>query len=123
MESGTDGVDTTFFQKVHINILAWHFWRSCRLDPSFIAETSFVKAPLNSRVPSHSHTTPRTHGKGKSREGSLENVSLDIQESLILEDLLFVLMVSVPLASIGRAYGIRTGDRRDVRYFPSRLFD
>lgn len=61
-------------------------------DPSFIAETSFVKAPLNSRVPSHSHMMPRTHGKGKSREESLDSVSLDIQEALILEDLLFVLM-------------------------------
>jgi gamma-tubulin complex component 2 len=62
-------------------------------DPSFIAETSFVKAPLNSRVASNSHnSTQRSRGKGKSKEEALENVSLDIQEAMILEDLLFVLM-------------------------------
>ncbi|KAH9942681.1 Spc98 family-domain-containing protein [Amylocystis lapponica] len=65
-----------------------------RDEPSFIAETSFVRAPLNSRVPSGA--VPRdkdwSKGKGKAREGSLAGVPIDIQEALILEDLLFVLM-------------------------------
>ncbi|KAF8918290.1 Spc98 family-domain-containing protein [Mucidula mucida] len=47
--------------------------------PSFIAETSFVRAPLNSRV-------------RKGRQNNLDHVPLDIQESIILEDLLYVLM-------------------------------
>lgn len=81
-----------------------------------------MKAPLNSRVPSHSHTTPKAHGKGKSREESLDSVSLDIQEALILEDLLFVLMVSVLLARFGRALHMDTGDRRNIHYIPSGLF-
>ncbi|KAK7438063.1 gamma tubulin complex Spc97/GCP2 subunit Alp4 [Stygiomarasmius scandens] len=53
-------------------------------EPSFIAETSFVRAPLNSRV---SSTT-----KGKARHDSLEKLPIDIQESLILEDLLYILI-------------------------------
>jgi hypothetical protein len=68
-------------------------------DPSFIAETSFVKAPLNSRVASNSHNIiPRSRGKTKSKEERLDDVSLEIQEAMILEDLLFVLMVSGYLA-------------------------
>ncbi|KAJ7460944.1 Spc98 family-domain-containing protein [Mycena galericulata] len=43
-------------------------------EPSFIAETSFVRAPLNSRV------------------RALDNVPVDIQEALILEDMLYILM-------------------------------
>ncbi|KAF8908113.1 gamma-tubulin complex, DGRIP84/SPC97 component [Gymnopilus junonius] len=57
-------------------------------DSSFIAETSFVRAPLNSRVVSSS-TAPKSKGKG--RQESLDRVPLDIQEALMLEDLLFVL--------------------------------
>ncbi|TFY60420.1 hypothetical protein EVG20_g7418 [Dentipellis fragilis] len=58
-------------------------------EPSFIAEESFVRAPLNSRVVSghHSHK-----GKGKAREPSLDELPQELQEAAILEDLLFVLM-------------------------------
>ena len=59
-------------------------------EPSFIAEASFVKAPLNSRVGT-SNVTP--NGKGKSKQESLDRVPLEVQEALILEDLLYVLMV------------------------------
>lgn len=68
-----------------------------RDEPSFIAEASFVKAPLNSRVVSAAITP---NGKGKARQESLERLPLEIQESLILEDLLFVLMVCSLLASL-----------------------
>ena len=61
-------------------------------EPSFIAETSFVRAPLNSRV-GPAPAFPRSKGKGK--EQSLEGIPVDIQEALILEDLLFVLTVRV----------------------------
>ncbi|KJA16139.1 hypothetical protein HYPSUDRAFT_193513 [Hypholoma sublateritium FD-334 SS-4] len=57
-------------------------------DSSFIAETSFVHAPLNSRVFSSSNA-PKS--KGKAKQESLERIPLEIQEALILEDLLFVL--------------------------------
>jgi hypothetical protein len=70
-----------------------------RNEPSFIAETSFVRAPLNSRVDAHGGSGPsgssRSKGKGKEREDSLANLSLEIQEALILEDLLYVLMVRI----------------------------
>ncbi|THU90397.1 gamma-tubulin complex component 2 [Dendrothele bispora CBS 962.96] len=56
-------------------------------EPSFIAETSFVRAPLNSRVSSTSAAP-----KGKSRNDSLDHLPIDIQEALILEDLLYILM-------------------------------
>lgn len=97
-------------------------------DSSFIAETSFVRAPLNSRVVSSSAAAFPSYGeggsvngsgntysganggtrsgsekdKGKGRQSSakavarepLDRIPLDIQEAIILEDLLFVLMVS-----------------------------
>lgn len=59
-------------------------------DSSFIAETSFVRAPLNSRVVSNTNA-PKVKGKGK--QEPLDRVPLEIQEAMILEDLLFVLMV------------------------------
>ncbi|KAG6828440.1 hypothetical protein H0H92_007967 [Tricholoma furcatifolium] len=59
-------------------------------DPSFIAETSFVRAPLNSRVASASFA-PKFKGKAK-QYGSLDRVPLEVQEALVLEDLLYVLM-------------------------------
>lgn len=62
-------------------------------EPSFISEESFVRAPLNSRIVSGT-TAPKS--KGKAREESLDTFPLDVQEALILEDLLFVLMVSDP---------------------------
>ncbi|KAG1733900.1 Spc98 family-domain-containing protein [Suillus paluster] len=58
-------------------------------EPSFIAEISFVRAPLNSRVGA-SASIPKS--KGKTREDVLDNLPVDIQEALILEDLLYVLM-------------------------------
>ncbi|KAI6169665.1 Spc98 family-domain-containing protein [Pisolithus thermaeus] len=58
-------------------------------EPSFIAETSFVRAPLNSRVGTTSFSPSN---KGKSKEDSLDHLPLDVQEALILEDLLFALM-------------------------------
>ncbi|KAK0499733.1 gamma-tubulin complex, DGRIP84/SPC97 component [Armillaria luteobubalina] len=58
-------------------------------EPSFIAETSFVRAPLNSRVSSGA-VPPKSKGKGK--QESLDHVSVEIQEATILEDLLYVLM-------------------------------
>ncbi|KAF5340403.1 hypothetical protein D9611_007834 [Ephemerocybe angulata] len=85
-------------------------------ESSFIAEASFVRAPLNSRVVSggiatgygqagshrtnHREQRPEKYagaqggssGKGKARQDSLDSVPLEIQEALILEDLLFVLM-------------------------------
>lgn len=61
-----------------------------REESSFIAESSFVKAPLNSRV-GPSTTVP--NGKGKGKQESLDRLPLEIQESLVLEDLLFVLTV------------------------------
>jgi hypothetical protein len=59
-------------------------------EPSFIAETSFVRAPLNSRVGA-SASIPKA--KGKAKEDVLDSLPVDIQEALILEDLLYVLMV------------------------------
>jgi len=59
-------------------------------DSSFIAETSFVRAPLNSRVVSTSNV-PKS--KGKAKQESLDRVTLEIQQALILEDLLSVLTV------------------------------
>ncbi|KAE9402631.1 hypothetical protein BT96DRAFT_956235 [Gymnopus androsaceus JB14] len=58
-------------------------------EPSFIAETSFVKAPLNSRV---SMGTAMPNSKGKAKQESLDHVPVDVQEAIILEDLLYVLM-------------------------------
>jgi hypothetical protein len=58
-------------------------------DPSFISETSFVRAPLNSRV---GPNTSLPKAKGKAKADSLHHIPLDIQEALILEDLLNVLM-------------------------------
>ncbi|KAK0461793.1 gamma-tubulin complex, DGRIP84/SPC97 component [Desarmillaria tabescens] len=58
-------------------------------EPSFIAETSFVRAPLNSRV-SSGVVPPKSKGKGK--QENLDHVSVEIQEAIILEDLLYVLM-------------------------------
>lgn len=64
-------------------------------EPSFIAETSFVKAPLNSRV-SMGPVTP--NNKGKAKQESLDHIPVDVQEAIILEDLLYVLMVCAVLS-------------------------
>lgn len=60
-------------------------------EPSFVVETSFIRAPLNSRVEGKGPS--RHSSKGKARRDSLENLPLDVQEAIILEELLFVLMV------------------------------
>ncbi|KAF8347430.1 gamma-tubulin complex, DGRIP84/SPC97 component [Amanita rubescens] len=62
---------------------------NARDEPSFIAETSFVRAPLNSRVGA-SNAVPKS--KGKAKQEPLDHIPLDIQEALILEDLLSVLI-------------------------------
>ena len=62
-------------------------------EPSFIEEKSFVSAPLNSRVPLQTGSI-KGKGKAKAKSESLEKIPAEIQEALILEDLLFVLMVS-----------------------------
>jgi gamma-tubulin complex component 2 len=64
-----------------------------RLEPSFISEESFVRAPLNSRIVSGTTTTK---SKGKAKEESLDLFPLEVQEALILEDLLYVLLVCAP---------------------------
>jgi hypothetical protein len=66
-------------------------------EPSFIAESSFVKAPLNSRIDTNN---PTSKGKGKAKQENLDRVPIEIQEALILEDLLFVLMVRMLLPKI-----------------------
>ena len=71
-------------------ISSWIYLGKERDEPSFIAETSFIKAPLNSRVGTN-NVTPK--GKGKAKQASLDRVPLEIQEALVLEDLLYVLMV------------------------------
>ncbi|GBE84165.1 Spindle pole body component alp4 [Sparassis crispa] len=64
-----------------------------RDEPSFIAETSFVRAPLNSRVASGAGIPKdKGKGKGKAREDGLSGLPVEIQEALVLEDLLYVLM-------------------------------
>lgn len=59
-------------------------------EPSFIAEASFVRAPLNSRVAARLQPLRR---KERGHTDSLEGTPLQVQEAMILEDLLFVLMV------------------------------
>ncbi|KAG8774004.1 hypothetical protein FRC12_002200 [Ceratobasidium sp. 428] len=55
-------------------------------DASFTAESSFVHAPLNSRL----NTVPTQ--EQRDRGPSLRDLSLEIQEALVLEDLLSVLI-------------------------------
>jgi gamma-tubulin complex component 2 len=59
-------------------------------EPSFLAETSFVRAPLNSRV-GQAPALPKA--KGKAKVECLDGILVDIQEAIILEDLLYILMV------------------------------
>lgn len=49
-----------------------------------------MRAPLNSRV---GITTAASKGKGKAKEEEIGSLSVQLQEAMILEDLLFVLMV------------------------------
>ncbi|KAG0693170.1 hypothetical protein DFH29DRAFT_965425 [Suillus ampliporus] len=59
-------------------------------EPSFIAETSFVRAPLNLRVGASASIHK---AKGKTKEDVLDHLPVDIQKALILEDILYVLTV------------------------------
>lgn len=80
-------------------------------EPSFIAETSFVRAPLNSRVASGVGVPKdRSKGKGKARD-TLDGVPVEIQEALILEDLLFVLMVGENVAATNKSIQISKSNR------------
>ncbi|KAF8528465.1 Spc98 family-domain-containing protein [Hysterangium stoloniferum] len=60
-------------------------------DNSFVAESSFLRAPLNSRV--EAPKMPKSKGKARQREEeSLDGVTIEVQEAIILEELLSVLM-------------------------------
>jgi hypothetical protein len=48
---------------------------------------------LNSRVVSN-NSAPKSKDKGKAKQETLDRVPLEIQEAMILEDLLYVLLVS-----------------------------
>lgn len=90
-----------------------------RDEPSFIGESSFVRAPLNSRV---SLSPAMAGSKGKARADSLDRVPVDIQEALILEDLLYVLMVRC-LPPIRYLHSLRrmTGYSWNLHYLPCGL--
>jgi len=79
-----------FIQEVRVSLLCSSIRSSIgQNDSPFIAESSFVRAPFNSRVVSSN--VPKSKGKGK--QETLNRVPLEIQQALVLEDLLFVLMV------------------------------
>ncbi|KAG9025751.1 hypothetical protein FS837_004833, partial [Tulasnella sp. UAMH 9824] len=67
-------------------------------ETSFAAESSFTRAPLNTRIVGRQAGLSPAHapkGKGKEKEvepASLKGVPLEVQEALVLEDLLYVLM-------------------------------
>lgn len=84
------GNDIDEDEEVHVNGTrrTSHISVDLAKEPSFIAEQSFIRAPLNSRVASR--IVPAKGGKA--RADPLDGVPLDIQEAMILEDLLFVLM-------------------------------
>ncbi|KAG7095179.1 hypothetical protein E1B28_005958 [Marasmius oreades] len=95
--------------------------RDTRDEPSFIAETSFVKAPLNSRVISG---TARPKAKGKAKQESVEHVPLDIQEAMVLEDLLYVLMgIEGNYITFHPNYSLETDPLRGVRFVVSQHLD
>lgn len=74
-------------------------------ENSFAAEESFIRAPLNPRIPDKVDLQRRAHfsrsKRGKSADkslppdGVLETLPVEIQEALVLEELLNVLMVGV----------------------------
>lgn len=72
-------------------------------ETSFAAESSFTRAPLNTRLVGRQAGLSPAHapkGKGKEKEveqASLKGVPLEVQEALVLEDLLYVLMVRLNL--------------------------
>lgn len=60
--------------------------------------------------PRASQGQPISNGKGKAKQEPLETVPLEIQEAMILEDLLFVLMVSTGDVYLGTCNAERTSD-------------
>ncbi|EJT99710.1 hypothetical protein DACRYDRAFT_55632 [Dacryopinax primogenitus] len=67
-------------------------------ETSFAAEPSFLQAPLNSRVPPPpAFDSPTANTKGKYRDETqdatnLKGLSLELQEAMVLEDLLYVML-------------------------------
>ena len=94
-----------------------HYQRRGPSEPSFIAEESFVRAPLNSRVVSGAGILK---SKGKAKEEHLNELPLEVQEAVILEDLLYVLMVwdIQPKVSISRCL---PANNRESKEYTSRI--
>lgn len=73
-------------------------------DNSFVAEESFIRAPLNPRIPDNVKPQMNTYSSKSKRDkhveevpspdGCLNTLSTEIQEALILEELLNALMVT-----------------------------
>ncbi|KAG9084908.1 hypothetical protein FS749_004838 [Ceratobasidium sp. UAMH 11750] len=80
-------------------------------DASFAAENSFVHAPLNSRL----NTAPTREQRDKAP--ALRELSLEIQEALVLEDMLSVLL------GIEGIYVIRTGAGEPAQFTIDAGFD
>lgn len=77
-----------------------------------------MRAPLNSRV---SYAPPPSKGKGKAaRQDTLDGVSVEIQEAMILEDLLYILMVRRSTIDCF-ASDWQVGHRRDLHHTSPRL--
>ncbi|CAE6340575.1 unnamed protein product [Rhizoctonia solani] len=72
-------------------------------DASFTAETSFVHAPLNSRV-------QKTSNVERERAPPLRDIALEVQEAIILEDLLSVLL------GIDGIYIVRAGPEEPAQF-------
>jgi hypothetical protein len=96
-----------------------------------MAETSFSRAPLNSRLPPIS---PHRLAKGKARAQeeddpapppktgeALEHLSVDLQEAMMIEDLLFVLSVSLLFFTLVVKSLTRVPTRRELRGSTSSL--
>lgn len=69
-------------------------------DYSFQPEPSFLRAPLNSRVPQlspHSYNSIR-------KSSAFKGVSLDIQQAAILEDFQYVLVVGCFVFAVDKQF-------------------
>ncbi|KIL66430.1 hypothetical protein M378DRAFT_10123 [Amanita muscaria Koide BX008] len=94
--------------------------RVARDEPSFIAETSFVRAPLNSRVDA-SNAVPKS--KEKAKQEPLDRIPLDIQEALILQDLLSVLIPGDHI-TFHSYYSLEDDDPlQGIQFVPARLVE
>ncbi|KAG8897942.1 hypothetical protein FRB99_007776 [Tulasnella sp. 403] len=100
-------------------------------ETSFVAESSFVRAPLNSRLVNRPSNPPvpssvssrKSKGKEKERApSSLHGVPLDIQEALVLEDLLYVLM-GIPGAYITIDPTYDPDSREGVKFVTNHTLD